>query len=100
MAKLFGRWGAYEPRTPAEKAKARRQEKTRREAKANAAAWLEKTRWCTNGCGKEAARYDDSPGHTLRYSGACSPECEEAVELRKTQNPQVQRPVGSAATPG
>ena len=58
----------------------------RREAKANAAAWLEKTRWCTNGCGKEAARYDDSPGHALRYSGACSPECEEAVEQRKTQN--------------
>lgn len=89
MAKLYGRWGAYEARTPEEKAKARRQEQKRQEATDNAAAWLEKTRWCTNGCGKEAARYDDSPGHTLRYSGACSPECETAVAKRETPNAKI-----------
>lgn len=33
MAKLYGRWGAYEARTPEEKARARRQEKKRREEK-------------------------------------------------------------------
>ena len=86
MAELYGRWGGYEARTPEEKAKARRQERARREAKASTDAWLEKTRWCTNGCGKEAARYEDSPGHTLRYSGACSPECETAVAQSKTPN--------------
>ena len=83
MATLFGRWGSYTPKTPEEKARARRQESQRKADRASAALWLERTRWCTNGCGNEAARYEDSPGHALRYSGACSPECEAAVLQRE-----------------
>lgn len=44
MAKLYGRWGAYEPRTPEEKARARRQEQKRRQEKALLAGAIEQRR--------------------------------------------------------
>lgn len=79
--KLYGRYGAYTPRTPEEKAKARRQAAARAARNAAANAWLEKHRWCVNGCGREAAFY--GPGQSLRFDGACSPECLEAFRLRQ-----------------
>lgn len=81
MAKLFGRWGYYAPRTPEEKARARRQEATRATQRAAALAFREKHRWCVNGCGQEAAWYDE--GHVcLRFDGACSAECLEAYRAK------------------
>lgn len=83
MYLIKGRYGYYTPRNADERTRARKQAEKRRQKANDAADWLERTRWCTNGCGKEAARYDDSPGHTLRFNGACSPECQAAAEKRK-----------------
>lgn len=78
--KLYGRHGAYEPGTPEEKAKARRQH-AKRTAEASAVlGWKEKHRWCVNGCGQEAAWYDN--GLALRFGGACSSECLAAYDAR------------------
>lgn len=79
-AKLSGRYGYYEPRTPEEKAKARRQQKARAGLVEAARSFKEKHRWCRNACGKEAAWYEG--GQTLRFSGCCSAECLAAVEAR------------------
>ena len=79
-AKLRGRYGYYEPRTPEEKAKARRQQKARVGMVEAARSFKEKHRWCRNACGKEAAWYEG--GQTLRFSGCCSAECLAAVEAR------------------
>lgn len=78
--KLYGRYGAYTPRTAEERAKARRQAAARAAKSAAAYAWLEKHRWCINGCGREAAFY--GPGQSLRFDGACSMECLAAFQLR------------------
>lgn len=78
---LKGRFGYYAPRNPEERAKARRQESTRQASAANAAAWLERNRWCKNGCGKPAAMYE-GPYPSLRFSGCCSRECEAAIHTR------------------
>ena len=72
-AKLTGRYGSYEPRTPEEKAKARRQQKARAGLVEAARSFKERHRWCRNACGKEAAWYEG--GQTLRFSGCCSAEC-------------------------
>ena len=85
---LKGRYGDYAPRNAEERSCARKQAEKRRLQQNLANDWLERTRWCTNGCGKEAARYDDSPGHTLRFDGACSPECQAAVEARRGASTQ------------
>lgn len=77
-AKLTGRYGSYEPRTPEEKAKARRKQKARAEFVEAARSFKEKHRWCRNACGKEAAWYEG--GQTLRFSGCCSAECLAAVD--------------------
>ena len=82
MATLYGRFGAYTPKTPADKAHARKQASKRQADAARAAEWMQRTALCINGCGREAARYEDSPGRTLRHGGACSPECEKQAELK------------------
>lgn len=82
MATLFGRFGTYTPKTPADKAKARKQASKRKADAAMAAEWMQRTALCINGCGREAARYEDSPGRTLRHGGACSPECKKQAELK------------------
>ena len=82
MLYVNGRFGAYIPKTPADKAKARKQETKRKADAARAADWLQRTALCINGCGREAARYEDSPGHTLRHGGACSHECEKQAKLK------------------
>ena len=87
MAKLYGRWGAYEPRTLGEKAKARRKQKARAEMVAAARDWKEKHRWCLNECGKEAAWYES--GQTLLFDGACSQECLAAYQQRTDATPNV-----------
>lgn len=84
--KLFGRFGAYTPRTPEEKAKARRQQKTRAAMVDAARSFKEKHRWCVNGCGKEAAWYVGTTSQTLRFDGACSPECLVAFRLRQQED--------------
>lgn len=40
--KLYGRWGSYEPKTPADKAKARKLASERRQSQAQARAFLDK----------------------------------------------------------
>ena len=79
--KLFGRWGAYTARTPEEKAKARRQQNARAALVDAARSFKEKHRWCVNSCGNEAAWYEG--GQTLRFDGACSPECLAAFRLHQ-----------------
>lgn len=79
MAKIYGRWGAYEARTPEEKSRARRQEQKRQAARASLGAWLEKHKTCANGCGRPVAFYD-TIHYALKYSGCCSPECESAMQ--------------------
>ena len=77
MPMLWGRYGPYKPRTPAEKVKARQQAEARRQAQQRRQAWLERYSTCLNGCGKPVAFWDET--HlSLRYSGCCSPECESA----------------------
>lgn len=98
---LNGRYGYYSPRNPEERARARKQAEKRRAEATRIAAWMERTRWCTNGCGKEAARYSGDGSCSLRHSGACSPECEAAVEQREQHNVGVQpRRQASAGTQG
>ena len=88
MAKLYGRWGAYDARSPEEKARARRQQAKRAADNAAAQSWKEKHRWCVNGCGKEAAWYPG--GMTLLHDGACSAECLAAYEAGKvTPNAEI-----------
>ncbi len=79
---LKGRYGYYSPRNPEEAARARKRKEKRIHQDNITAAWLEKTRWCRNGCGKEAARYEDSPGRTLRFDGCCSAECLDALNRK------------------
>mgnify|MGYP001273957628 CR=1 FL=1 len=75
---LFGRYGPYKPRVPADRRKAERIAQARRQADNLAAAWLERNRWCVAGCGKEAAFYPDTPVKSLQFDGACSAECQAA----------------------
>lgn len=81
---LKGRFGYYAPRSPEERVKARRQEAERRTSAANASAWLERNRWCKNGCGKPAAMYE-GPYPSLRFGGCCSPACETELDARKSE---------------
>ncbi|WP_304350821.1 hypothetical protein [Comamonas testosteroni] len=83
--KLFGRWGAYTPKTPEDRAKARRLEEKRKADLLAQQAWLDKHKTCANGCGAAVAFWEDSPGYSLRYSGCCSSECEQAMKLRETK---------------
>lgn len=82
--KLFGRFGAYTPRSPEENAKARRQQKARAAIVDAARTFKEKHRWCVNSCGNEAAWY--AGGQSLRFDGACSPECLAAFRLRQLED--------------
>lgn len=75
MAMLWGRFGPYKPRTPAERSKARKQAQERAQQALQRAQWLEKHKACLNGCGAPVAFYDDQY-LGLRYSGCCSAECE------------------------
>ena len=77
MPMLWGRYGPYKPRTPAEKVKARQQAEARRQAQQRRQAWLERYSTCLNGCGKPVAFWDEI--HLfLRYGGCCSAECESS----------------------
>lgn len=89
--KLMGRWGPYTPRTPQERARARKQAEQRRQEAARAAAWLERTRWCRAGCGQEAARWP-GPALALRFGGCCSSECEAALRQRDLDAPPPSHP--------
>ena len=55
MPMLWGRYGPYKPRTPAEKVKARQQAEARRQVQQRRQAWLERYSTCLNGCGKPVA---------------------------------------------
>lgn len=81
-AKLNGRWGPYEPKTPGDKAKARKQASERRQSQAQARDFLDKHKSCANGCGQPVAFYDDSPVLSLRYGGCCSDECQRALNAK------------------
>ena len=82
MALLWGRYGPYKPRTPAEMAQARKQADARRQEQRQRQAWLERYNTCLNGCGKAVAFWDDA--HlALRYNGCCSPECEESYGAKE-----------------
>lgn len=81
MPMLYGRYGPYQPKTPADRAKARKQEAARKQAQLSRQAWLEKHKFCANGCGKPVAFWDEKY-LSLRYSGCCSAECEEAKKLK------------------
>jgi len=85
MTKLNGRWGPYEPKTPTEKAKARKQTSKRQQDQARTSAFLERHKSCANGCGRAVAFWEDSPVLSLKYSGCCSKECEQAIERRQMQ---------------
>ena len=77
MPMLWGRYGPYKPRTPAEKAKANKQAEARRQLQQRRQAWLERYSTCLNGCGKPVAFWDEI--HlSLRYGGCCSAECESS----------------------
>ena len=76
--KLNGRWGPYEPKTPGDKAKARKQAAERKQTQAQARVWLDKHKDCANGCGRPAAFYEDTPVPVLKYGGCCSAECQES----------------------
>ena len=82
-AKLNGRWGPYEPKTPADKAKARKQAGERRQSQAQARAFLDKHKSCAAGCGRPVAFYEDSPVPSLKHGGYCSEECQRAGERRQ-----------------
>ena len=81
-AKLNGRWGPYEPKTPGDKAKARKQASVRQQSQAQARDFLDKHKSCANGCGRPVAFYDDSPVLSLKHGGCCSEECQRAVEVK------------------
>ena len=55
MPMLWGRYGPYKPRTPAEKANASKQAEARRRGQQQRQAWLERYSTCLNGCGKPVA---------------------------------------------
>lgn len=74
---LKGRFGYYAPRNATERAWARKQAAARAKQAARQAAWIEKNRWCANGCGKPAAFYEGGTP-ALRFGGCCSAACEEA----------------------
>lgn len=64
MPMLWGRYGPYKPRTPAEKAKARQQAEARRQAQQRRQAWLERYNTCLNGCRQASGflgRYSSVP---------------------------------------
>ena len=82
--KINGRYGPFTPKpeqAPYYRKRQRRQEAARREQVAQRAAWLDKHRSCANGCGQPVAFYD-TIHYALRYSGCCSPECEDEMEQR------------------
>jgi hypothetical protein len=82
-AQLNGRWGPYEPKTPGDKAKARKQASERRQSQAQVRDFLEKHKSCANGgCGRPVAFYEDSPVLSLKHGGCCSEECQRAVEVK------------------
>lgn len=84
-AKLKGRWGPYEPKTPGDKAKARKQAGERKQRQAQELAWLDKNKNCANDCGRPAAFYEDTPVPVLKFGGYCSPECKRASERGQAQ---------------
>ena len=85
--KLIGRWGAYSPKTPAEKAKAKRLEGKRMAAQVAQQAFLEQHKSCANGCGRPVAFWEDSPVLSLRFHGCCSQECyQQLSENMKNQS--------------
>lgn len=71
---LYGRYGPYKPKTPADKAKAHRQAAARQQAQQQRLDWLVQHRTCLNGCGKPVAFFDEIH-YALRYSGCCSEAC-------------------------
>lgn len=79
-AKLNGRWGEYEPKTPADKARARKQASERQQSQLQAREFLEKHKNCANGCGQPAAFYDDYIA--LKYAGCCSDECKRVLDAK------------------
>jgi DNA invertase Pin-like site-specific DNA recombinase len=81
-AKLNGRWGPYDPKTPGDKAKARKQASERRQSQAQARDFLDKHKSCANGCGQPVAFYDDSPVLSLKYGGCCSDACQRALDAK------------------
>ena len=87
MPMLWGRYGPYKPRTPAEKAKASKQAEARRRGQQQRQAWLERYSTCLNGCGKPVAFWDDV--HlSLRYGGCCSAECESSYQAKHEDDGQ------------
>ncbi len=78
---LWGRYGPYKPRTPAEKAKASKQQAEARRRGQQRQTWLERHSTCLNGCGKPVAFWDEV-NLSLRYSGCCSAECESSYQAR------------------
>ena len=71
-----GRYGSYDPRTPYDKAKARRENQQRQKMQAQVLAFKRAHELCINGCGKPAAWFPG--GQTLLFAGACSAECMES----------------------
>lgn len=82
---LFGRYGTYKPRSDVERARARKQAQGRSEVAASRAAWLQKHQFCANGCGRPTAFWD-TIHYSLRYSGACSAECQTELQTRGTND--------------
>ena len=79
---LNGRFGPYKPRTPAERAKARKQAQEARLAAIRRQDWLSRHSTCLNGCGQPVAFYDEV--HlSLRYGGCCSAACEESYRAKE-----------------
>ncbi len=81
-AKLNGRWGPYEPKTPGDKAKARKKTSERRQSQAQAHDFMDKHKTCANGCGQPVAFYDDSQVPTLKYGGCCSDACQQSLDAK------------------
>ncbi len=78
---LNGRFGPYKPRTPAERAKARKQAQEARLAAIQRQDWLSRHSTCLNGCGEPVAFYDEVY-LSLRYGGCCSAACEESYRTK------------------
>lgn len=88
---LFGRFGSYTPRTPAEKKRARELAAKRRLLQAQIADFLDKHKECKNGCGQPPAWHDG--GQSLRYGGCCSEQC--LAEWRDKQDRALKVHTGS-----
>lgn len=101
---LSGRYGLHQPKTPSDRAKARKQAAQASEARLQRQDWLDKHSTCANGCGKPVAFWDETY-LSLRHNGCCSAECEAIHEARQQQaanepadqaNHQLTQPVFSA----